>query len=341
MVKNMKKLNFALTLLAVAVMAGNAQTSTTDPVGYQTISVPVGLSTAGFPLLNPDVLKVATTTLTGAALALEGQTNVGALLSSVEPYYIEVYSGTLKGDRFDVDVAATITAANGNVILNSASLNNSLLFSSVGSNLNGATVALRKHITIEQVQGMASTPLVGNNDQSLADQIQLYDNASAGYQSYYLRTGGTTWRKVGSPTSANKTPIPPGVGVFISKQTGPVTLTAVGNVRVNDFSVPYQAGLQLLAPSVPIDVTPASQGGTSANGWTGNNDQSLADQIQVYNPDTSGYDSYYLRSDGTTWRKVGAPTVVTSTPIATSAQAFFVSRKTADSSNILLNPVTN
>jgi hypothetical protein len=124
-------------------------------------------------------LKVSTTTLTGAALALEGQTNVGALLSSVEPYYIEVYSGTLKGDRFDVDVAATIGAANGNVVLNSASLNNTLLFSSVGSNLNGATVALRKHITIEQVQGMASSPLVGNNNASSADQIQFYDNVSA------------------------------------------------------------------------------------------------------------------------------------------------------------------
>ena len=169
----MKKLNFALTLLVAAVTAGNAQTSTTDPVGYQTISVPVGLSTAAFPLLNPDVLKVATTTLTGAALALEGQTNVGALLSSVEPYYIEVYSGALKGDRFDVDVAATIAAANGNVVLNSGSLNNTFLFSSVGTSLDGATVALRKHVTIEQVQGMASSALVGNNTAGSADQIQV------------------------------------------------------------------------------------------------------------------------------------------------------------------------
>jgi hypothetical protein len=338
---NMKKLNLSLAILALAAMSVNAQTTVnSDIVGYQTISVPVGLSTAGFPLLNPDVLKVATTTLTGAALALAGQTNVGALLSSVEPYYIEVYSGALKGDRFDVDVAATIAAANGNVVLNSASLNNTFLFSSVGTSLNGATVALRKHVTIEQVQGMASAALVGNNSASSADQIQFYDNATAGYAAYYLRADGTTWRKVGTTTTANKTPIPSGVGVFISKKTGAATLTAVGNVRLNDFSVPYQVGLQLAAPGVPIDVTPASQGGTVANGWTGNNSASLADQIQVYNPDTSGYDAYYLRADGTTWRKVGTTTAVTTT-VATSTQAFFVSRKTADSSNILLNPITN
>jgi hypothetical protein len=337
----MKKLNLSLAILALAAMSVNAQTSVnSEIVGYQTISVPVGLSTAGFPLLNPDVLKVATTTLTGVDLALAGQTNVGALLSSVEPYYIEVYSGTLKGDRFDVDVAATIAAANGNVVLNSASLNNTLLFSSVGTNLNGATVALRKHVTIEQVQGMASAALVGNNSASSADQIQFYDNATAGYAAYYLRLDGVTWRKVGTTTAANKTPIPSGVGIFILKKTGVATLTAVGNVRLNDFSVPYQVGLQLVAPGVPIDVTPASQGGTVANGWTGNNSASLADQIQVYNPDTSGYDAYFLRADGTTWRKVGTTTAVT-TAVATSAQAFFVSRKTADSSNILLNPVTN
>ena len=339
---NMKTITATLAILVTAVMAGNAQTTANSGiVGYQTITVPVGLSTAGFPLLNPDVLKVSTTTLTGAALALEGQTNVGAHLSSVEPYYIEVYSGTLKGDRFDVDVAATIAAANGNVVLNSASLNNTLLFSSVGSNLNGATVALRKHITIEQVQGMASSALVGNNTAGSADQIQFYDNATAGYAAYYLRLDGTTWRKVGTTTTANKTPIPSGVGVFISKKTGAATLTAVGNVRLNDFSVPYKVGLQLAAPGVPVNVTPASLGSTVANGWTGNNTAGSADQIQVYNPNISGYDSYYLRADGTTWRKVGTTTTATTTDVATSGQAFFVSRKTADSSNVLLNPVTN
>jgi hypothetical protein len=340
----MKKLNLGLAILALAAMSVNAQTNQpvySDIVGYQTISVPVGLSTAGFPLLNPDVLKVATTTLTGADLALAGQTNVGALLTSAEPYYIEVYSGTLKGDRFDVDVAATIAAANGNVVLNSASLNNTLLFSSVGTNLNGSTGALRKLVTIEQVQGMASSALVGNNTAGSADQIQFYDNATAGYAAYYLRVDGTTWRKVGTTTTANKTPIPSGVGVFISKKTGAATLTAVGNVRLNDFSVPYQVGLQLAAPGIPINVTPGSQGGTVANGWTGNNTAGSADQIQVYNPDISGYDSYYLRADGITWRKVGTTTTVTTTDVATSAQAFFVSRKTADSSNILVNPITN
>jgi hypothetical protein len=188
---------------------------------------------------------------------------------------------------------------------------------------------------------MASTPLVGSNSSSSADQIQFYNNASAAITAYFLRADGVTWRKVGTTDAANKTPIPSGVGVFISKKTGVVTLTAVGNVRLNDFSVPYQAGLQLATAGVPIDVTPASQGGSAANGWTGSNSSSSADQIQVYNPAVSAFDSYFLRGDGTTWRKVGTTDAVTTTVVATSGQAFFVSRKTADSSNILVNPVTD
>jgi hypothetical protein len=338
----MKKLNVALAIFVTAVMAGNAQTTvTSEIVGYQSVSVPVGLSTAAFPLLNPDLLKTTATTLSGTALGLSGQSNVGSLLTSGEPYYLEVYSGTNKGDRFDVDVTATIAAANGNVVLNSASVSNTFPTGSLGANLNGATIALRKHVTIDQVQAMSSSPWVGNNSATSADQIQFYDNATAGYASYYLRADGATWRKVGTTTTANKVAIPAGVGVFISKKTATTTLTAVGNVRQNDFATPLAVGLQLQAAAVPIDVTPTSVGGTVANGWTGNNSATLADQIQVYNPSTSGYDSYYLRADGTTWRKVGTTTAVTTTPVATSGQAYFVSRKTADNINILVNPVTN
>jgi hypothetical protein len=337
----MKKLNVTLAILVAAVMAGNAQTVTSDIVGYQTISVPVGLSTAAFPFLNPDLLKTSTTTLSGSSLGLSGQANVGALLTSGEPYYLEVYSGTNKGDRFDVDVEATIAAANGSVVLNSASVSNTFPIGSLGTNLNGATVALRKHVTIEQVKSMSSSAWVGNNNPSLADQIQFYDSASGGFIACYLRGDGNNWRQVGTTTVVNKVAIPAGVGVFISKMTGATTLTAVGNVRQNDFAMPLVVGLQLVAPAVPISVTPSSIGGAVANGWTGNNNPALADQIQVYNSVAGGFDAYNLRTDGTNWRKVGTTDVVTTTPVVTSGQAYFLSRKTADNINILVNPVSN
>ena len=338
----MKKTNlFAVLALAATPAFLHAQTTNySDIVGYQTTSVPVGLSTAGFPLLNADIVKTSATAFSGSSLSLSGESNVGAKLTSGEPYYIEVYSGALKGDRFDVNTTATITAANGSVVLDSASSNNTYAAGSIGTQLDGATVALRKHVTIEQIQSMASASLVGNNSATVADQIQLYDGVSSSYTAYYLRGSGTEWRKVGTTTVANKVPVPPGTGVFISKKTASVNITATGAVRNNDFSAPYAAGLQLLAPAFPVDISPAGIGAVATNGWTGNNSAASADQIQVYNSTAGSYDSYYLRGSGTEWRKVGTTTVVTSNNVATSGQAYFVSRKASDNNNYLVNPVT-
>lgn len=327
--------------LVVLQALGQAQTTVSTPiVGFQKTSVPVGLSTLGFPLLNSDLAKTTSTSLSGNALSLSGQSNVGSLLSAGEPYYVEVYSGALKGDRFDVDTAATISAANGTVVLNAASANNTYAAGAIANQLDGATIALRKHITIEQVQQMASASLVGNNSAASADQIQLYDNSTSGYTAYYLRADGTTWRKVGTVTVANKVPVPPGTGVFVSKKTASVDVLNSGVVRQNDFATPYSSGLQLHATGFPIDASPSSIGGTASNGWTGNNSAASADQIQVYNSSTGGYDAYYLRADGLTWRKVGTVTTVTTDQLINSSKAFFVSRQSADNDNVLVNPIT-
>lgn len=313
--------------------------SYSDIVGYQKVSVPVGLSTAAFPLLNQDLVKTTVSSVASNSVTLSGQSNVGSVLSAGEPYYVEVYGGSLKGDRFDVDTAATITAANATVILNPSSLNNTFPVASISSNLNGATVALRKHITLEQVQQSSASALVGNNSASSADQIQLFNTTSRSYDSYFLRGDGITWRKVGTTDSANKVPIPPGVGVFISKRNSATELMPVGSVRQNDFSLPLVTGLQFRAPGFPMDVTPQGLGGTAANGWTGNNSASSADQIQIFNPGTRSYESYFLRGDGTTWRKVGTTDSVTNT-IASSERAFFVNRRGgADANYLIVNPV--
>ena len=86
---------------------------------------------------------------------------------------------------------------------------------------------------------------------------------------------------------------------------------------------------------------PANNGmGTTGIGTTAFGLFSSADQIQVYNSTAGSYDSYYLRGSGTEWRKVGTPTVVTSNNVATSGQAYFVSRKASDNNNYLVNPIS-
>ena len=343
--KSLKVLNFRLLVVLLSSFTGTglfAQSTVSTPiVGFQKTPLSTGLNAVGIPLLNADILKTTTTTISGNSLGLSGQTNFGSLLATGEPYYLEVYSGTLKGDRFDVDTVATKTAANGTVVLSSASANNTINLSSVLTNLDGVSVAVRKHITLEQVQTFVDSPMTGSNTPSLADQIQLFNNSTGSFMTYYLRADGVTWR--GSTTGTvvqNKVPVPPGVGVFLKKTSGSANIVSSGSVRINDFAQPYKNGLQLLAPGFPVGYTPAGLGGTASNGWTGNNTPSSADQIQILNAGGASFTTYYLRSDGTSWRSSSTGTVnQASNTIISDAGAFFVKRSTANSDNILIGPV--
>lgn len=316
-------------------------TNFSEVVSFRKTTLGQGMSAVSFPLLNPEILRTEVIATSGNAVTLGNQSNVGASLTTGEPYYLEVYSGNLKGDRFDVDTAATRAAANGTVILNPGSPANTVPWSAVGTELDGATVVVRKHITLEQVQGFIQGPLNGNNLAADADQILFYQSSSSNFVTYYLRGDGVTWR--GSTTGLtpqNKAPIPPGTGVFLKRNGAPVPMTSVGVVRKNDFAMPYQSGLQLVAPGFPFDFSPASLGAVAANGWMGTNMASGADQIQIHNPANNNFTTYYLRGDGVSWRGATTGTADQSTnKFIPGHTAFFVKRATNDLNNVLVNPV--
>ena len=288
--------------------------------------MPVGLSTMGFPLLNPDRLKSTVTSLSGSALDLSGQSNVGSLLTSGEPYYLEVYSGALKGDRFDVDTAGTISAGNTTILLSASSENNTLPVASIGSDLDGALIVLRKHFTLSQVQGLFSTTLVANANPSLADQVNVF-NSSGAFVAYSLRSS-TEWRKSGDITNYAKLPIPPGSGILLNKRGSTTEMTVSGGIRQNDFATPYRAGLQFFAPSAPVDRTPVQIGMVpGTNGWVGNVNPALADQVSIL--ENGAFVAYSLRPDGTI-RKSGSLTNFNATSILTGSTAYLIKRQNAD-----------
>jgi hypothetical protein len=325
----------ALLSIGVSVEA-SAQSVATTPVGAVRKTLGTGITPLGVTLLNPDLISTTVTSAGSATLTLN-ISNVASLLSSTEPYYVEVYTGDLKGDRFDVDVAATLSNNNNTVVLQANSAENTFLVSSIGALLNGATVKLRKHVTIEQLQAAMSAPLVGSNSASVADQVQIFDNSAGAYVSYFLRLDGVTWRRVGTTTVSNKVPIHPGKGIFFSKQGSSVACTMVGAVRTNDFVQKFGTGLQLLSNPWPTDFSPVDYQANAANGWVGDNSASVADQIQVYNPSLSAYESYFLRSDGITWRKVGTTTSVNLSKLLTADSSFFVKRGNSDSGFLFVN----
>lgn len=335
----MKAKNILVTFLAVFVFSSaaltHAETVSTPIVGFQTKSIGAGLSGVGLPLLNPDTLKTSATTLSGQSLGLSGQSNVGSLLNSSKQYYLEVYSGTLKGDRFDLDTAATISAASDSVILSSSSANNTFPVGSIGTSLNGQTIAVRPHLTLADLDTMCSPALVGNNSLSSADSIAFTENGALIY--FSKRTDGS-WRRSGSAQNFSDKVIPPGTGVFVKKASGSTTLTQTGVVRDNDFARPYVTGMELQAPGFPLDRTPIEIGvvpGSGTTDWFGGT-VSTGDYISVIS--SGALVKYSLRTDGSLVRS-GNPSDFKNSSIVLGADAQLVKRSKADPDNVEVDPI--
>ena len=318
-------------LLAVLALAAtpaflHAQTTSySDIVGYQSSQLPVGLSSVALPLLNPDVVKTSVSSASSTAVSLNGQSNVGSLLTSGEPYYVEIYSGPLKGDRFDVDTAATITAANGTVVLVGSSSNNTYPVASIASQLDGQTLALRKHYTLSQVESLFSSPVVANNNPTLADQISIFSAGS--FTAYSRRTDGQ-WRKSGDTTNYAKLAIPPGAAILINRRGSSTSIVSTGSVRQNDFARPYSAGLQFFAPATPADKSFIEYGVVpNASGWVGNNNPTLSDQVLIFSG--GSFTAYSLRADGQI-RKSGDTQNYANSALLTSDKGFLVKRANAN-----------
>lgn len=328
-------------MLALGGLVGtsslSAQSVTTAPVGAVSKTIPVGLSTLGVALTNPNLVVASCSANTSSVVTLTGVANVGALLVAGQPYYIEsVNAGVLEGDRFEVNTAATIAAGNGTVVLDSASPNNT--FALTADSAVGTQFALRKHVTLAQIQAACTTALVGSNNSAAADQIQFLNSTGDGFVSYYLRGNGTEWRQVGGTVNLSNTAVPPGTGVIISKNTAPVVIVMTGEVRTNSFALPLPAGLSLRAPAYPVSYSASGLNATVPLGWFGSNNSAVADQLQVLNETGDGFVSYYLRGNGTEWRQVGGTTPVTATSLFSYDSGYFVARLNPDPNYILTRP---
>jgi uncharacterized protein (TIGR02597 family) len=324
----------AALLAATAIFSSQiyAQSVTTDPVGFVTISVSGGGS-QGSPaytftslgLVNPVAFQSTTTTSTGGATTLvdTSATWTDNQYNSTTPgaaptYFVEITSGTGAGTMYDITgtVAATQT-------LNLAS-------SLQAGITSGASYRIRQHWTIASVFG--TTNLAGGSIVS-ADQVQLLRNQ--GYATYYYQTsglGGIGWRQAGAPSvDASATVIYPNDGILIARQqSASVSVVITGAVKTGQTSIPVITGYSLLGNVYSSAMTLAS-----SNLYTGDPNTGLAsgsvtsaDQVMLWNG-TSGFNTYYYQTigiGGTGWRQAGAPTVDASATAIPVGAALLISR---------------
>ena len=336
------------TLLLSVSWVEAANSATSKPVGIINADVPAGLSGFSFPLIEKDHLS-STIAMNDAANVPGRNLQYLVFISSAVPaeglatggkYYLEITSGPREGDRFEIDQALTAAAPPGVLVVDLAATNTT--FSALTKDmLVGAKASIRPHMTLAKIQAMFDPPLVGNNNLSLADSLLVFNATSA--ITYYLRGDGATWRKAGTTTDFSSMVIPPDQGVMLQLRSGAKALTHQGVVRGNAFRINFKPGLQPSATGFPATLGPVEFGAISnpvipQAGWIGNNVQSQADGLMVFDQTKGSFTSYYLRSDGITWRTSGSISDQSGAKILRHDGFFMVKRQNADDQMLIPKP---
>lgn len=311
----MKRNKFILNLIILTQFSLTSwgQTVSTPIVGFQKSTLPANVYAGiGFPLLNQAVLSGVVSSKSSATITLSGSSAIGSQLQAGQPYYIEVTSNSnnLVGSRFDVNVGSTISANNSTIVLDAASPRNTANLSQ--TDITGATIALRKHVTLDQIRQSISGSLVGNDASANdADSIAIYNGV--GFVSYWLGADLQTWNSSEDPDDHRFDVVAPGQGILFKKKGASASLVSSGSVRSNDYRQVLTAGFQFSAPGFPLQYSPNTLGASLANGWK------AGDSILVYGG--VGFSEYTLLSDDT-WTDQASPDAFNAVNIVSGDGAF-------------------
>ncbi len=331
-----------ITLLAAfcaaALSAQAGTTVTSAPYGAMTSSIATNTAGLAFPL-SSDVFASRISANTASTLTFEA-TGLAAALTTGGKYYVEIVSGPLEGERFDLNTATTISS--GIATLDLAAASNSTSNTLVVDVLAQARAVVRPHVTLAKLGAMFSPALVGNAANALADGVRIY-GGPMGQTTYYLRTDAT-WRS--SPTSADQSAlvIPPDSSVIMVLRSGSKQWSHLGAVRTNVFRKKLKTGIQSFATGFPLDLSAVQIGAfvdpleAATIRWTGSDTSSLADTLRVHDSASDTYKINYLRADGTSWYLTGGSTDLSATPFLPAQGALLVGRQKADAGYLIIRP---
>lgn len=334
----------ALALLGYTGSPASAVTVSSAPFGVIVADTPVGKTGFSFPLIADDVFAGAISGNSEASATFAGMANVGSRLTAGTKYYLEITSGALEGERFDIDTAGSIATGNGSVALDLSTPSFSTLGALTADALAGAHGVIRPHVTLAKIATMFSPALVGNNSLGQADSVAVMTNT--GIVFYYLRSDNQTWREPGKTTDLRNLVIPPDVSVLVQLRSGAKTFTHSGVVRTNAFRKNLNHGIQGFATGYPVDMSPVQIGAFSDGSlaselrWVGSADTNSADSIKVFDTQLNDFRSYQLAADGVSWILPPDTTNLASSPILKSPAMIVVSRNNPDPAYVIAPPFT-
>ena len=302
-------LSFILTIALPAFV--NAQSVTTPPVGFNTITVNANTIRAlGLPFnKTPDFASAVSAVSTNTIQT----TNAGWTPNAFGPFtgnpanahVIRMTTGTAVGKQFRIasNTADTLTLVNGTDLTGVAAGDQYQIFAAETlQSLFGAN-------------GQNNGQSVNTNaDPSIADNVLLRSGST--WTTYF--NDGTQWLKQGTGTPSNTVAIPPEQGfVFVHRAGTAYVFTGLGAVPITDLKTDFPANtITSFGNRFPVDTTLAGLGLDQLAGWNKNADPTLADNVLIRIGST--WSTFY--HDGTQWLKqgTGSPSNTQSIPIGTS-----------------------
>jgi len=305
-IMNMKKLNVTLAILVAAVMAGNAQTVTSDIVGYVQQTLAAGSDTIFAPQVQRPVEykgTVSSVTSSGdnATLVCLGASfspNGFQYVSTTQPksYFALVTAGTLKGTTFRV-----ISNGTGDLVVACDGL--------TVASADITAIEVRPYWTLNTLfpsahSGISFTPSTGTTTVARRTQLVVPNFLAKGINRapgilYFYNPSLADWvSTAASSVKAGDTIIEPGQ-YLIHRNTGgtPVNLngTVVGALLTESDSI-YLATSSSAANDNPMALPRASDYLLSGIGFndsnflqsTGKTTVTRRDQILVYNTTGTG-----------------------------------------------------
>ena len=283
------------------------------------------------PFSNAPVFSGTIDYVQGAAVNVASSSNnfdLSGIITGGGACYLQVTSGPLEGQRFDIASAAVIALTlfdDPDIFADSVGVTSLNTSSGLPTNadLAGESFVVIPHLTVDQLfDKNAAFAGQASGIPSRAAKLFFYNNRSdnPGLESLILVDLGAEQRWIRSNDLAQLTdrgamPIDRCAGTYVYPGLGPVTdQFAIGMVADHAVAASFSSGYNLAGSPFPLDQTPTGVDGramTVANGFAGGINPNQASELLFWTGDfavdqgatyVQGYDSY-MQLDGAGMRR--------------------------------------
>ena len=342
-------LNYLAVLSGAALFVSShlaAESVSTNPVGYTTLTVAAGTGTArtfttlALPLYQPASSVDGKNTGVIDSIAADSLTisdagwSAGALSDPAAPFVIRITSGAAEGRNLLISTSTANTADTLTIDLTQSGISD---LTELGLVSGVDTFELIDCDTLSSLFGEpVAGGVIGSDDFAAADNIWLFTNGA--WSKYYYDTSLGYWAKFsrGTPDASNQVLLPD-VGILYSRiadesssflVTGSVPTTA-RQITVN------QAGLTVVGASWPVNMTLAEANFEQISEWQSSVDASAADKVYIMSD--GSWQRYY--HDGTNWLKNARGTPISDDVDISSGSAVLLLKAAAAADNAVLSQV--